>query len=164
MSDLIVRPATTDDLTGINEVYNPYVSYCSSAIQDEPDTLDARRAWFDRHDERHPILVADLNGKILGFAALSVFDDRPGFDGTVRDTLFVRDSARGRGVGGALMKEMLARAKAIGHRCIIAAIDSHQIGLLQAHMHAGFHQIATFRGVAMKFGRPLDIVYLQLKL
>jgi phosphinothricin acetyltransferase len=164
MSDITVRLATIDDLPGINEIHNHYVGYCTSALQDEPDSLEARKAWFDTHDQKHPVIVAVLEDRVLGFAALSPFDDRPAFDGTVRDVLFVRSTSRGRGVGGLLMKEMLRHAKALGHRCVIAAIDSNQIGLLQAHIGAGFQQVAVLPSVAMKFGRPLDIVYLQLML
>lgn len=164
MPDVTVRLATEADLPAINSIYNTFVGFCTSAFHDEPVSEADRLKWFREHDERHPVMVADQAGQILGFSALSVFDPRPIYAHTVLDTLYVHPASQGQGIGGRLMRDLINHARQLGHQHIIATIAAGQAGLRDAHRRAGFREIGTFPGIATRFGRKLDMVYMQLDL
>lgn len=164
MANVTVRLASEADLKAINSIYNTFVGFCTSAFHDDPVTDAERLAWFQAHDDQHPVMVADVAGQIAGFSALSVFDPRPVYRHTVLDTLYVHPSFQGQGIGKALMADLLDRAKHIGHPHIIATISAGQGGLRDTHRRAGFREIGTFPGIATRFGRKMDMVYMQLDL
>lgn len=164
MPDVTIRLATEADLPAINSIYNTFVGFCSSAFHDEAVSDADRLKWFKQHDAQHPIMVADVAGQIAGFSALSHFDERPIYRHTVLDTLYVHPSYQGQGIGKALMIDLLDRAKQLGHQHVIATISAGQGGLREAHRRAGFREIGTFPAIATRFGRKMDMVYMQLDL
>ena len=160
--DTLIRPASAPDLPAINDIYNHYVhtSTCTYQLEDEPMT--ARLAWFSAHDPAtHPVTVAALGGEIVGWAALSRYNPRGGYRHTVEDSVYVRDDVRRRGVGAALLADLVARASAVGHRVIVAGIDADQQGSVRLHERHGFVAAGRLASVGLKFGRWLDVVYLQ---
>jgi len=164
MSDITIRLATVDDLDAINGIYNTFVGFCTSAFHDEPVSAEERYQWFKGHDAQHPVMIAEVAEQIAGFAALSVFDPRPIYRHTVLDTLYVHPSNQGRGIGSALMRDLIQRATPLGHQHVIATISAGQGGLREAHRRAGFREIGTFPSIATRFGRKMDMVYMQLDL
>jgi L-amino acid N-acyltransferase YncA len=164
MSDLTIRPATADDLPVINDIYNHYVLHSTATYQEEPEPIEGRRAWFQRHGAAYPVTVAMLDGSVVGWASLSPFHVRSAYRRTVENSVYVRHDLHRRGIGGALLSDLIARARSIGHHTIIAIIAAEQAGSVALHRKAGFTEVAHLREVGFKFGRWLDVVYLQLML
>ncbi|HEX8339495.1 MAG TPA: GNAT family N-acetyltransferase [Tepidisphaeraceae bacterium] len=161
MPDTVIRPAAAADLPAINAIYNHYVSYCTSTLQDEPDSAAERAAWYAGHDTRHPVTVAVGGDEVVGFAALSAFHPRAGFAGCAQDTLFVKHTAQGRGIGSSLMKDLLIRAAAVGHHTVIALIAADQGGMLRLRESNGYVEAGRLAAAAVKFGRRLDVAVMQ---
>jgi len=157
-----IRLARGDDLASINDVYNYYVSHSTCTYQETPDPIEARRAWFERHGPEHPVTVAEVDGRVVGWGALSPFHARSAYRFTVENSVYVDHEYQRRGIGDAILKDLLARARVIGHRTIIAGIDASQEGSLAIHAKHGFVKVAHLRAVGYKFERWLDVVYMQL--
>lgn len=159
-----LRDATPGDLERINEIYNHYTRTSTCTYQETPETAADRLAWFEGHGAQHPVIVAELGGRVVGWGSLSAFRERSAYRFTVENSVYVDVEHHRRGVGLALLEELVARARAIGYRTIIAGIDAEQPASLALHARLGFEPAARLVSVGYKFGRWLDVVYLQLML
>jgi phosphinothricin acetyltransferase len=164
MSAPTIRLATDADLTKIDEIYNHYVLTSTCTYQTEPNTPDERRQWLAGRGPLHPATVAELDGQIVGWASLSPFRARAAYDRTVENALYVRPDLQRRGIGKALLEDLIERARAVNHHCIIAVIDAEQDGSIKLHERHGFVEVARLRQVGFKFGQWLDVLFLQLLL
>lgn len=164
MVDVKIRAATRQDLQAINDIYNEYVLHSTCTYQLEPETLQNRTAWFEAHDPRHPIIVAERAGEVAGWGALSRFHQRAAYARTVENSVYVRRDLHRAGIGRMILAELVARARALGHHTIIAGISSDQAPSIRLHESLGFAPVAHLREVGFKFNRWLDVVYLQLML
>jgi L-amino acid N-acyltransferase YncA len=156
-----IRLATAADLLAINEIYNHYVLHSTCTYQEEPSTPEERVAWFAAHGPRHPVTVAELSGAIVGWGSLSRFHLRSAYRFTVENSVYVRHDLHRKGIGGALLDDLIARAAPIGHRSIIALIDASQDGSVALHRKCGFETVGQLKQVGFKFGRWLDVTYMQ---
>jgi len=119
-----IRVATTDDLPAINDIYNHFVRTCTCTYQEVPDTLADRTAWFARHGERYPVVVAVVDDVVAGWGSVSPFHERSAFRTTVEDSIYVAPAHQGLGLGRLLLSDLIDRSKSLGHQQMIAAIDS----------------------------------------
>ena len=158
---MIIRHACAGDLGAINDIYNHYVSSSTCTWQYAPMPADERRAWLEAHDAEHPITVAVLDGEIVGFGSLKMYNRREGYRFTVENTVYVRHDRHRRGVGRALVADLIERARAAGHRSIIASISADQDASVALHRAAGFVEVGRMKELGVKFGTWLDCVYLQ---
>jgi L-amino acid N-acyltransferase YncA len=156
-----IRPATEADLNAINDIYNYYVLHSTCTYQEEPEPLEVRRQWFRQHGGQYPILVAELEGRVLGWGSLSAYHPRSAYRRTVENSVYVHHQHHRRGLGSQLLDELIACARALGHRAIIAGIDAGQTASVALHAKFQFEQVGYFKHVGSKFGRWLDVVYLE---
>lgn len=156
-----IRLATASDLAAINEIYNHYVHTSTCTYQKDPSSAQERAEWFAGHDAHHPITVAEQAGEIVGWGALSAFRDRWGYRHTVENSVYVRATRHRRGIGRALLIDLIDRARALGHHTIVAGISADQHGSVALHEQAGFIKVGHLREVGHKFDRWLDVVFLQ---
>jgi len=161
-----IRDAGPEDVDGIAAIYNDAVAR-TTAIWNE-SIVDAanRRAWLaDRQRAGYPVLVAaDEDGTVLGYAS---FGDWRAFDGyrhTVENSVYVRSDRRGGGIGKALMRVLIARARALGKHVMVAGIEAGNAGSIALHERLGFERVGLMPQVGTKFGRWLDLAFLQLVL
>ncbi len=159
-----IRPAELGDCAAINDIYNHYVFTDTCTYQTEPDSLSEREAWWRRHGQAHPILVAEQAGEILAWGALSAFHPRAGYRFSVEDSLYVRHDARRRGLGKALLMQLLEAARAQGYRSVIALISADKPVSIALHEAFGFRHAGLLREAGYKFQTWLDVAYLQLML
>ncbi len=159
-----IVPAAFRHLPDIESIYAHYVESSTCTYQLVADSFSTREAWFAAHDERHPVLVACESREkdaVLGWASLSTYNSRAGYARTVESSVYVRSDAHRRGIGRALMHELIARSDALGHHVIVAGIDAGQEGSLALHTSLGFVVSGRLREVGYKFGAFRDVVYLQ---
>jgi phosphinothricin acetyltransferase len=159
-----IRVAVPADLAAINAIYNHYVLHSTATYQTEPETLADRERWFAAHGPAHPVTVAEVDGQVVGWGSLSRFHPRAAFDRTVEDSIYIHHQHHGHGLGRALLADLVTRARAGSHRVIVAAISADQEPSLRLHARAGFVETGRLREVGFKFGRWLDVAYLQLVL
>lgn len=159
-----LRPATAADLPAISAIYNHSVltSTCTFAL--EPETLADREAWFAGRTAAHPVLVADAGGEVVAWGSLSPWNKRAGYAATVEWSVYVREDWQRKGLASAILAELVRLAKAAGHRTILGGVSADQTASLELHRRHGFVQAAHLREVGFKFGRWLDVIYLQLML
>jgi L-amino acid N-acyltransferase YncA len=158
-----IRPATHADLHAILDIYNDAVLHTTASYDYEPRTIEHRQAWFEDHVANNlPVFVAvDDSGKVVGWSALNRFHDRKGYQFTVENSVYVAADQRGRGVGKLLMPPLIEGAKSQGKHAILAAIDAQNEASIRLHAAFGFEQVAHLKQVGFKFGRWLDVVYLE---
>lgn len=158
-----IRPATTADLPGILEIYNDAVLHTTATYDYEPRTLEHRAAWFVEHQrEDYAVFVAvDAAGRVAGWSALNRYHDRMGYRFTAENSVYVAAARRGQGIGRRLMPPLLEAAQRRGLRAIIAGIDATNEPSLRLHAAFGFEKVGHFRQVGFKFGRWLDVAYLE---
>jgi phosphinothricin acetyltransferase len=156
-----IRLATAGDLGAINAIYNHYVVSSTCTFQEEASTERERRAWFEGRGRQHPVIVAMEDREVVGWGALNRFHARSAYRFTVENSLYVRADRQRRGIGRALLGDLTERAKALGLREIVALIAAEQAGSVALHRAAGFVEVGRLTGVGFKFGRWLDVVYMQ---
>jgi L-amino acid N-acyltransferase len=161
---LALRDATAADVDAINAIYNHYVATSTCTYDRDPRPAEAAAAWFAAHGPAHPVTIAEVGGAIVGWGSLSPFRPRWGYRFTVEDTVYVRHDHHGRGVGRAVLADLVARARALGHRVVIAAISADQTASVRLHEALGFAEAGRLHGVGDKLDRRLDLALFQLAL
>ena len=160
-----VRLALHADLPGILEIYNEAVSNTTATYEYEPKTLDQRLAWFEDHLKAgYPVFVAEDGQRIVGWSALNPFHARAGYRFTTENSVYVAADQRGRGIGKLLMPPLIAGARERGLHAIIAGIDAENEASIRLHAAFGFEKVARLKQVGFKFGRWLDVIYMELVL
>lgn len=159
-----IRPATESDLEAIRAIYNHYVAHSTCTYQIEPETAEERLAWFRGRSAMHPVTVAEGEGEVIGWGALSPWKSRCAYARSAEASVYVRHDRHRRGVGKALLLDLIERAKAAGLHTIIGGASSDQAASLALQAAVGFETVGTFREVGRKFDRWLDVTYMQLVL
>lgn len=161
-----VRDAMEDDAAAIAAIYNDAVEN-TTAIWNER-TVDAadRVQWMrDRQARGYPVLVAiDAAGAVAGYASFGDWRAFDGFRQTVEHSVYVRPDVRGGGVGRALMTELIARARGLGKHVMVGAVEAGNTASLALHRALGFERTGLMPEVGTKFGRWLDLAFVQLRL
>ncbi len=166
-SEIIIRRATLPDCPGILAIYNEAVLTTTASYDYEPQTLEHRQAWWTARDrDRYAVFVAEERsesepGRIVGWSALNPFHDRIGYQFTAENSVYVAAERRGRGLGSLLLAPLIPAAEERGLHAIIAAIDAANEASLRLHARFGFEPVGRFRRVGYKFGRWLDVIYLE---
>src|SRR4051812_45220639 len=107
-----IRLAHEPDLPAIDDIYNWYIARSTCTYQEKVEPFDARLKWFHEHGPRHPITVALVEGKIVGWGALSEFRDRAAYKHTVENSVYIHHDQHGLGIGSALLADLIDRAHA----------------------------------------------------
>ena len=157
-----IRECRVEDLRSILAIYNDVVATSTAIFAESPVTLDDRTAWWEaRVRQRYPVLVATDESGVVGFSSFGDFRTSPGYRFTVEHSVHVRADRRGRGIGTALVTALLPIASALGKHVMIAGIDADNAASIRMHERLGFFRVAHFQQVGFKFGRWLDLVFLQ---
>lgn len=163
MSAIHVRPATPDDLTAITAIYRPAVLTGTASFETEPpDETEMRRRYQDITGKGYPYLVAEIGGRVVGYAYASAYRTRPAYKWSVENSIYVAPEAQKRGIGHALLPVLIERSTALGYRQMIAVIgDSANFGSIRLHRAHGFIFSGVIHSVGYKLGRWLDSVIMQ---
>ncbi|ODM70572.1 GNAT family N-acetyltransferase [Bradyrhizobium elkanii] len=159
---MIIRPATEQDIPAITAIFNEAVAN-SNAIWTEKQDSDAERlAWMKaRLVLGYPVLVAAEGPVVHGYGTFGDFRVFPGYRYSVEHSVYIHADHRGRGLGRIIVDELIAAATALGKHVMIAGIDGGNPASLRLHAQAGFVEVARMPEVGRKFGRWLDLVFMQ---
>jgi L-amino acid N-acyltransferase YncA len=158
-----IRTAVESDLLAINDIYNHYVLCSTCTYQEDLESLEERQKWFNGHDEQHPVIVAEAKSRVVGWGSLSPFHRRSAYKRTVENSVYVDHQHLRLGVGSLLLQELVTRARALEHRVIIAGIDGDQAASIRLHTKFRFKKVGHLEQVGFKFGRWLDVIYMELQ-
>ena len=157
-----VRDLRAQDLPGLLAIYNQIIADSTAVYSDTPVTLEDRTSWWrNRASQGYPVLAAEDASGIVGFATFGDFRSWPGYRYTVEHTVHVRADRRGRGVGLALMHRLIARAAELRKHVMIGGIDAANAASIRFHERLGFRHAGLLREVGFKFGRWLDLAFMQ---
>lgn len=160
--DVTIRDATRDDLPAIIDLRNHAIATGYAIYSEEPLAPDSMDAAMDAAlAGEYPLIVAEVDGRFAGYAGLSQYNHRTGYRYTAENSVYVSTDMHGRGVGGALLDALLARAADMGLRTILSRIDSAQNASLALHLSRGFAPVGIIREAGYKFDSWRDVVYLQ---
>jgi phosphinothricin acetyltransferase len=158
-----VRDAAPADMQAVQAIYAHHVRHSLATFETEPPNLDemlARRASV--LNQNLPYLVAELDGKVAGYSYATAYRARPAYIHTVENSVYVADGLAGRGIGRALLDELIARCEVGPWRQMIAVIgNSGNEASLALHKSRGFQLIGTLKAVGFKHGRGVDTVFMQ---
>jgi phosphinothricin acetyltransferase len=164
-ADLTIRPASPDDLPAILAIYNDAVVNTVAVFNDDLADLADRRVWFDaRTGAGFPVLVAEAGGVVLGYATYGPFRPHQGYRNSAELSVYVAPDARGRGVGDRLLAALVREAEARGVHVLIGGIEAGNAPSIRLHARHGFVETGRMPQVATKFGRWLDLVFMQRRL
>ncbi|MDY0087529.1 MAG: N-acetyltransferase family protein [Coriobacteriia bacterium] len=161
MGDVHIRDACATDAAAIAAVYNTYITETAVTFDTEPVGVEERREWLARHDHDHPVVIAEVEGKVVGWGALSRWAHRPAWHRTAEVSIYVAREHHGEGVGHALMEALIVRGRDAGHHVLIGQIVAGNTASLAMAEHAGFERAGVLREVGDKLGSYHDLVLMQ---
>jgi L-amino acid N-acyltransferase YncA len=161
-----IREALAGDLAAIHAIYSHHVLHGTGNFELEPPAIDeVGRLRDEVMAARLPFLVAVAGDLLLGYAHGKTYRPRPGYRYTAEDSVYVAPTAQRRGVGLALLEEVLRRCEAAGIRQVVAVIgDSANLASIELHRRARFRDAGKFTAVGWKHGRWRDTVFMQREL
>lgn len=158
-----VRKASADDLPAMLVIYNDIIINTTAVYDYTPHTPEMRRQWFAAKAEGgFPVFVAEEDSKVIGFGSIGPFRNWAAYKYSVENSIYVAAEQRGKGVGKLLLPPLIRAAEEMNMHTIIASIDDTNIQSLRLHEKFGFKEVAHFKQVGYKFGRWLDLKFLQL--
>lgn len=166
MPEPAIRPATAADVAAITAIYRPAVLQGTASFEVEPPGEEEMLRRFKAiADAGYPYFVAELDGRIAGYAYASPYRTRPGYRFSVENSVYIAPDAQGKGIGRLLLASLIRACRERGFRLMVAVIgDSANFASITLHRRAGFAFCGTIHSVGYKFGRWLDSVIMQLPL
>ena len=161
---MIIRDAAEADLPALRDIFNDAVLNTTAIWMDNVVDLANRQAWFAaRAQQGYPILVAEnAAGEVVGYASFGDWRPFDGFCHTVEHLVYIRADRRGKGLGPLLLAALIERAKACDKHVMVAAIESGNAASIRLHQRLGFAITGQMPQVGRKFGRWLDLTFMQL--
>lgn len=160
---MVLRDAAPGDIAAIREIYAHHVLHGLASFEETPPSAEEMRS---RHASvcaaGLPWLVAVEGGEVLGYGYCTLYRTRSAYRFSLEDSVYVRQGVHRKGIGRALLAELIRRCEALGYRQLIAVIgDSAHAPSIGVHAAAGFVRVGTIRSVGFKFGRWVDTVIMQ---
>jgi L-amino acid N-acyltransferase YncA len=166
MPQVVVCDSRDDDIGAVQRIYAHHVLHGLASFEESPPSVQemaARRAAV--LSQGLPYLVATISGRVVGYCYASQYRPRPAYRHTIEDSVYVDSEMAGRGIGAALLQELVARCERGPWRQMLAVIgNSENAGSIGLHASMGFQPVGTFRSVGFKLGRWVDSVLMQRSL
>jgi phosphinothricin acetyltransferase len=156
-----VRPARLDDVEAIRAIYNREVLTGTATFDLVERSAEDQRRWLTERSGAHAVLVATVDDTVAGFASLSRYKERPAYNTTVEDSIYVAPGYQGSGIGERLLASIVQTAASHGFHAVIARISGESEASIRVHEKVGFVVVGREREVGRKFGRWLDVVVMQ---
>ena len=161
-ASVLVRDAQDDDLPAILAIHNDAVLNSTAIWSVHPADLANRAAVLaERRARGYAFLVASDRGEVLGYATFGDFRPHDGYHRTVEHSIYVVEAHRRRGVARALFPPLLDAARALGKHAMVGGVDATNAGSVALHERFGFRAVGLLPQVGFKFGRYLDLLFMQ---
>ncbi len=158
---LTIRKAILEDLAAITETYNEAILQTVATFDTEPKSVEEQTTWFANHDSKHPILVAEQDGIVTGWASLSKWSDRSAYSETAEISLYVKKQHRKKGIGRKLLEQIVKEGQKNGLHTVIARITEGNEPSVNLFKHEKFELVGVMKEVGRKFGKLLDVYIMQ---
>ncbi len=163
MESLLIRPGRFSDLPLLTEIYNHYILNTNIAFDTEAMTVDDYRPWFDKYSETGPyrLMVAELDGKVVGSAGSRQYRDHPAFVETVEFGIYLNSKAHGKGIGKKLYSALFEALKEEKIHLVVAGVALPNPASVALHKSMGFKEVGVFDQYAQKHGQYISSMWLQ---
>jgi len=165
-ADYTIRPSRDADVPGITAIYGYHVLHGVASFEETPpDAAEIARRRNEIVKRGLPYLVAERDGRVIGYCYAGPFRPRVAYRFTVEDSVYVEGGEIGRGLGRALLEQVIARCGELGYRQMVAVIGGREtLGSIRLHERLGFAHRGVLPAVGFKFGRWIDIIMMQREL
>ena len=156
-----IRLARADDADAICAIYNEGIADRLATLETELRTPDERRAWLAARDARHPVVVVEHDGAVIGWASLNVFNPRDAYRHVADISVYVARASRGKGAGTALLSRLVELARDIGfHKLVLAGFPDNAAGVA-LYRRSGFNEVGIYREQGRLDGRWVDVLLME---
>ena len=162
-----IRLAVAEDVEAVRVIRNAAIRDTTAVWTGVELTPEAAAGWLHEHLDRGAMLVAEVaevDGAVVGYASYDAWRAKEGYRHTVGDSIYLSPAAQGRGIGRALLQQLIVLARDAGKHVMIADIEAGNTGSIALHERLGFDRVGTIREAGTKFGRWLDLTILSLDL
>lgn len=160
--DLIIRDVALRDAPQIAAIYDHHARYGTASFELQGPSIGETEAKILRIGSAcWPFLVAEIDGRVAGYAYVTQFRDRPAYAHTCENSIYVHPGLHGRGVGKALLATLCERCQEFGFRQMLAVIGGGEDASVRLHASCGFEHAGRMKCVGWKMGRWLDTIYMQ---
>jgi phosphinothricin acetyltransferase len=160
-SDIRIRPARPQDATAIAAIYNQGIRDRIATLEIEERTPDERAAWLAARDERHPVYVAELNGAVVAWGSLNVFNPRPAYQWVADFSVYVDGAKRGHGLGSAMLDHLITESIRLGyHKLVLAAFPFNEAGM-RLYQSRGFRTVGIYHEQGRLDDRWVDTIIME---
>jgi L-amino acid N-acyltransferase YncA len=162
-TECLIRMAQPGDVPGILEIYNDAILHTTAVYTYASRTMEMMDDWFrEKQDKGLPVFVAEVGGRVAGFASYGPFRPWPAYKYSVEHSIYVHKDFRRQGIAKKLLRVLIDKAGASGFHTIVAGIDSENAVSISLHREFGFSEAGVLTQVGYKFGRWLDLQFMQL--
>jgi len=162
MSDLIIRDYRPEDIPAVTRIYGHYVRDTVITFEtEEPDEAEMRNRFETIKAKGHPLLIAEHDGKVIGYAYASTYRAREAYRFTCEDSIYLSPDAVGQGIGSKLLARLIEESRKAGLKQMLAVITAERENSIRLHAKQGFRMIGRYEALGYKFDRWLDIVHMQ---
>ncbi|MDX1564998.1 MAG: GNAT family N-acetyltransferase [Phycisphaeraceae bacterium] len=156
-----VRDAVAADAGLINTIIRPYVLGSTATFATEPLSDSQRLAWLENRATHHPVIVAERDGCVVGWASIGPFHARAAYAPTGEPSIYIDPNHRRQGIGSALMAELLSRAKHSPLHSLISLIAATEPASIALHERFGFRQVGRWAEAGFKLETWIDVISMQ---
>ena len=160
-TDCAIRTATAGDADVICDIYNEGIVDRLATLETELRTAEERRRWLAARGPRHPVIVATLDGSVVGWASLNAFNPRRAYDHVADFSVYVARRYRGRGIGGRLLDELERLARRFEYHKLVLAAFPHNSAGTRLYVSRGFREVGVYREQGRLDGRWVDVVVME---
>lgn len=160
----MIREVRPDDAAQIAGIYNRYILETTISFETQPLSAEDMRKRIEEISSYFPYLVAENNGKLIGYCYAHPWKERAAYCKTLETTIYLASEAKGRGLGTRLMTQLIKECRNRGYHALIACITAENEESCQFHERLGFKKVSHFEQVGQKFGRWLDVADYELML
>lgn len=158
-----IRKATSADVPKILDIINYSILHTTANYNYDIQTLEVQQKWFeDKKANNFPVIVAEVNENVIGFGSYGTFREKIGYQYTIEHSVYIEDEFTGKGIGKLLLSELIQLAKQQGFHVMIGAIDADNKGSIAFHKKFGFVENGIIKEAGFKFGKWLDLLFMQL--
>ena len=161
--NVMIRRAREEDIPQLMDIYNEAILHTTATFDMQEKTLEDRQNWFFAHRGKYLLYVATEGKRILGYASLSAYSERPAYDGTVEFSVYISEEYHGQGLGTALTRKVLEEAKhSMEIHSVVSLITAENEVSVKLHEKLGFTFCGRMKEAGFKFGRHLDVDIYQM--
>ena len=162
MSELLIRSYSPADIPAVTRIYGHYVRDTVITFEtEEPDEAEMANRFSTITSKGHPLLIAEQDGQVIGYAYASTYRPRAAYRFTCEDSIYLAPDAVGKGLGGVLLGRLIEDSARAGLRQMLAVITAERANSIRLHEKHGFRFVGRYEALGFKFDRWLDIVHMQ---